>query len=261
MDKLLTGLAQSEQAVVRRLRDQLVVDGWSVVEEISNTASDADFAFSSVSVDPSYGTLYARARGYSGYIHLYAYSEYVDSTTVSGEVHDSTYSRVFVPSSEFRYWLFTNEDAIKLALHDISGDKVYHGYIGRVESVYPPYLDAAPLIVFGTHNDSSYWGDGLSARVLDYYGNTVPATAWSALDASVSGSSFCGGFSTFSLIVTSSGSYPEVRGAVPGVRNTFPGHAPTGYSFVTASGVYYSFSKSGSLGVGYAYGPVSNPRR
>jgi len=262
MDKLRVDLSSSEQSVVKRLKDQLVVGGWSVVEEVSNTSSDVDFAFSSPTSDPSnYGPLYVRVRGYNGYIELYGYESYINSTTVSGELHDSTYSKVLVPSGEFRYWLFTGLDAVKIVMHDTGADKVYHGYAGRLESIYPTTLDSVPLVVFATSTDSSHWGDGVSTRVLDYVGSTTAATPWTVLDATASGSSFCAGFSTASLVLTSSGSYPEVRGVVPGVCRVHAEHAPTGYSFVTSSGTYYSFSKSGAVAVGYAYGPVTNPSR
>jgi len=257
---LLRNYAFSPQAFVDNVKDFLELVGWSLVTTVSGVSSDKDYVFSSEGEDPpSNDDVYIRLRGYQDHIYLYGYSFYQDATTYSGEVHDSIYSRTYAAMSDFEYWVFADKDHVKFVLGDTANSDFYHGYVGLINTYYSTAVDTLPILVFGTQGASRYWGDGLSARMMPSSGDPIPYEAWSSYSTTYSDSvrtSQCG--YTPLKLYTTSGSVEEVRGEPKGVFETASSCAGAGVELMTASGVYYAFSKSAGLSKPYVYGPVGS---
>lgn len=150
-----------EQEAVRRIKDFLITSiGWSVSEEISNTASDVDIVFSSpgeADVQNQFQR-FIRIRGTGNYVYLYTYDTFISSMSYTGELEDSSYGRVVVPSDSQGCFIRVVADLERVVVSTTSyNGTTYIGYVGRITSYYYDYQHPYPNIVKGCDNALYDW--------------------------------------------------------------------------------------------------------
>lgn len=257
------GWASSEQGFVSLMKNFLVDSvGWSYTT-VSNTATDVDYAFSSAGEYPgSNDTIYIRLRGYNDHVYLYGYSYFQNDTTYSGQVHNSTYSRVYAGiTPPFQYWAMADKDHLKFVLRDVNNEYYYHGYAGLIDTYYDSYNDKLPLLVFGTKDTSAHWSDDNSTVMMTAEPISDKYSVWTVYSPTYATSNradVCGGYRLL-LYYKNNAQYQEVRGSPKGVYRVPDSCAGAGVELLLASGIYYSFNKIGNQNYSYMYGPVGTP--
>lgn len=152
---------QDEQEAVSRLKTFLVDDiGWSVAQDVTDTASDRDVVFSSAGetvVDNSF-TRYIRLRGTSNAILLYTYETFTDIGTNTGGVADATYGLLTVEGDVQGFILSAVADLERVVLHAETYDGVrYQAYVGRITPYYKAQDHNYPNIVKGGQATTYDW--------------------------------------------------------------------------------------------------------
>ena len=265
---LNTDYADSSACFIRKATQFLVGSvGWNVFTTISGeTDSQDQVLYSLVSGVTSSGTTVSggfciRLKSEDSYVNLFGYDNctVVDGavTDYDGEVYDLTYSKVFCPATEFKYWLFADETHIKFVFRDFSDDNFYHGYLGLIESVYDAGDDLIPILSFGTTTSGNNWEDGLSCtmrasnNLLYSYKIWVPYSLDYASSLRVPQA-----VAGVRPILYYEGLRKEVRGVPKGVLKIPNDKGGNGTEYITSSGTYYAFNRCGAENKVYMYGPV-----
>lgn len=141
--------------------------GWTVLEDITNTASDRDITLSSSGeasvINPN--DVIIRLRGFSDSLYFYTYETYVNSSTNTGEVSEGTYGRLtFTGAGTIK----VVADLERVAIHFTEdGGSRYFGYAGRIDSYYSYWDHAYPNLIKGMINVD-----------YDFYYNSNPFNMW-----------------------------------------------------------------------------------
>jgi hypothetical protein len=259
-----TGVAETEQDVITAIDDFLVntVGTWTRIETVSDTASNRDYAWSSVGSDPdNYDTIFIRIRGQSNQIHFYGYSYYESSSVNSFEIYNGSFTYLALSSSPIRYWLVGNEDFIQV--HTRRGDTggYYLGYAGLIRSYYIPENDNYPLMIRGQSSTTTEWEDSNAAYM---YNTTTSGEGnfqgfnWDSVlgfDLHYRTNELC----LLPVVMYSAdGSNEEVRGEPYGVyqvNGRLSGHQSV---ITSVSGTFVVFKMNTTDSKTYAYGPVAS---
>lgn len=144
-----------EQDLVDKIAKFLVnTIGWSVVDDLANTATDRRVVLSSPGeqIIGNPNLVYIELRGTSNYIYLSTYETYTDSVTYTGLLEDATYGRV---TANTQMWITCVADLERVAftLTDASSNS-YSGYAGRITSYYKPSEHPYPNLIKGNTSTS-----------------------------------------------------------------------------------------------------------
>lgn len=256
------GYCETEQDLVTQLHTFLTSNGWTRIEVVSDTASDRDYAWSSPGEEPDDNdTIYIRIRGYSNYLYNYGYITYTDSGDNTGELFDTTYTRVPTSGYGFRYWIFGDANFVCYTVMNGSDGNPYTAYAGLIRSNYIPETDNLPMIVKGHYSSSISWQDTNNIYLHD------PTTSgeqqgqalnwWNTL--TYDWNTRTGSVALLPVIIANrNASYYEVRGEPYGVYQINGYNAGNFAPLVSVSGVFMCFKSANSASESYAYGPLAS---
>lgn len=257
--------AQSAQGVVYRLKELMTgAAGWKLADTISDTLQSRDYVLYStasgedIEGNPVGGIFCVRitASG-TGYIELRGYDDCQDvlgTIVYNGEIYDPVYSRVLCPSGETKFWAFADAYHTKFAVLEPTTSYCYHGYVGLIDTTYLSGNDLYPLLVFGTHNYNSHWGDCASTVMRTVSGTVGRYSSWISQYYSYGDTDRANVAAGIKPILFCSGT--EVRGTPKGVYRITTTCAGDGVEYVMSDGLYYAFMKSGVNNYSYLYGPA-----
>ena len=265
---LNTGYADSSACFIRKVKQFLIDDvGWNLFTTISGGFDSQDYVLSSITSGAASsgvtvsGGFCIRLKSEDSYVNLFGYDDctVVDGvvTDYDGVVYDVTYSKVYCPSTEFKYWLFADTTHIKFVFRDFSDDNFYHGYLGLIESVYDAGDDLIPILNFGTTSSGNNWEDGLSCIMRDRggflrnYSIFIPYSLDYASSLRVPQA-----VAGVRPILYYEGLKKEVRGFPKGVFKIPGDKGGNGTEYTISSGTYYAFNRCGAENKVYMYGPV-----
>jgi hypothetical protein len=144
--------------------------GWTVAQDVTDTASDRDVVFQSEGEDDvdNEFTRYIRLRGTSNAIYLYTYETFTDVSTNTGEVSDATYGLLKVEGDANGFFLMAAADLERVVLHAETYDGTrYSAYVGRINSYHTAQQQPYPNLVKGGQ-----------ATAYDWYYDTNERNAW-----------------------------------------------------------------------------------
>jgi hypothetical protein len=167
----LSVAVQNEQDAVNRLRTFLVdTVGWTVAQDVTNTATDRDVVFQSSGElgTENLFTRYIRLRGTSDAIYLYTYETFTSVSENTGEVSDATYGLLTIEPDAQGVALIAVADLERLVLHAETYDGTrYLAYVGRITSYYHTQQHNYPNLVKGCQSET-----------YDWYYDTEERNAW-----------------------------------------------------------------------------------
>lgn len=173
---------QDEQEAVERITTFLSgTIGWTIAQDVTNTATDRDVVFSSAGepdVDNSF-TRYIRLRGTSNGIKLYTYETFVDVGTNTGELEDAD-GILNVEGDNQGFFITAVADLERVVLQSQTyNDANRQAYVGRINSYYTSDQHNYPNIVKGGEDTTDTWFSptannawmyGAEGSIAEYYG-------------------------------------------------------------------------------------------
>lgn len=267
VEGFLSIVAHTAPDAVERLRVFLVnTVGWSVAQDVTDTALERDVVFSSpgeVGSDNG-NTRYIRLRALSGEIQLFTYETFVSVAENTGEVTDASFGKLAVGEDARGYHLTAVADLERLVLHIEAYDATrYMAYVGRINTYYTVAECGYPNLVKGgaaaaydwyySAAERNSWMMGADSTVRHYY-------AFDMLDATVLAagqSSDRNGAQVFSapiLVHTGGAGNSELAGEPRGVFRA-PRELAAQNAFFPVGGRLYTVLESN--GVPMLVGPVT----
>lgn len=157
--------ATSEQEVLLQFDSFLVsICGWERIDIVTDTVTDRDYVYYSQGTEAGkYRDLYVRLRAYANYIDVYGYSWWGSSSNNSGELYDSSYTRIPVNGTAFDWYGFGDKDGFWLVVDD--GSYYYSLFGGYFDTYYDASFDSLPTCVIGNIYNSYWYTD---SRVYGY---------------------------------------------------------------------------------------------
>jgi hypothetical protein len=185
----------SEQIAVSKLKDFLTDEiGWTVAEDVTDTASDRDVVFQSDGEEEVQNnfTRYIRVRGTGDAIRLYTYETFINVSDFTGEVTDATYGLITTGAGTFEMQAVADKERVSFVVETSFNTRLI-GYVGRITSYYSVNQHPFPNLVKGGENILYDWLYSANPRNMFMMGvdNTikhyVPARVYddATLDASV----------------------------------------------------------------------------
>ena len=160
--------AENEQQAVSRLTSFLVdTVGWSVAQDVTNTATDRDVVFSSSGEPgvPNGFTRYIRLRGVSNSIFLYTYEQFTTISVNTGELSDASYGKLLVGGDTQGFFLMAVADLERVVLLSESFDGVRRqAYVGRIKSYYNQQQHSYPNLIKGGEDAAYTWYYNINDR-------------------------------------------------------------------------------------------------
>lgn len=245
-----SGTAATEQDVITAIDTFLTstIGGWVRLDTVTDTASDRDYVFFSRGETPGkYQDLYIRWRGYNNLIYVFGYSLWINSSTYSDQIHDTTYSRGNPGSGTVKYWLFGTKDWLWVLFQNAAEASYYQLFGGYIDSYYTPEQDPLPLAIIGHYTYTYYFDNNrirmyvpMASGVSEFY--TMVNDHQTTLLANGAPNARDGSVAHYPVLVTqrATASYYEVRGELPGIVHV-RGDTLASEQWVTVSGTSSQF--------------------
>lgn len=244
--------------------------GWYRVDTIADSGTNRDYVFISDGEPDQYENTnprYIRLRATGGFIQLYTYETYTNSSTHTGQVADATNGTIRDVSGTIMFQLIADKERLMLThkTTDILSSTKGPSYLGRVQSLYNAEQHPYPNMIKGAYFGNNWWGGtGTADRsyAISPTGTQRYYWIWNLAD-----------LTNASNPSHRNGKYLALPSVVYSPENSFDydilGHArgayqvskyiPTDAYITLASGTHKVWTDNGKVFTN-AFGPLTDPR-